>query len=228
MSSKSSSDVKGRASGSPLARGYRPRASTAEADPQAKPGAPAAGAAKPALLAHVCCGPDAIHAVAVLQADHEVTGFFYNPNIDPPEEYALRLAEAEKVERILGFRLVAGEYDRRRWEKAVRAFPGEPEKGRRCDICFAFRLERTARLAVEKGIPEFASIMTISPRKNAAAINRIGLRVAAKHGLRYLETDFKKKGGFEKSVELSRRHGLYRQDFCGCVYGRRPPKGVPR
>jgi len=185
-------------------------------------------AAKPALLAHVCCGPDAIYAVALLQADHEVTGLFYNPNIDPPEEYGRRLAEAEKVERILGFRLLAGDYDRPRWEKAVRAFAGEPEKGRRCDICAAIRLDRTARLALERGIPAFTTIMSVSPRKNAAAINRIGRRIAAKYGLRFLEADFKKKGGFEKSVELSRRCGLYRQNFCGCIHGRRLSKGAPR
>jgi predicted adenine nucleotide alpha hydrolase (AANH) superfamily ATPase len=193
MSSKNSSDVKGRASGT----------------------------AKPALLAHICCGPDAVYAVALLQADHEVTGFFYNPNIDPPEEYGRRLAEAEKVERILGFPLLAGDYDRSRWEKAVRAFGSEPEKGRRCDICCAVRLDRTARLAREAGLPAFTTIMTVSPRKKADTINRIGRRIAAKYGLRFLEADFKKKGGFEKSVDLSRRYGLYRQKDCGCVFGRR-------
>lgn len=179
------------------------------------------GAAKPALLVHVCCGPDAIYAVALLQADHEVTGFFYNPNIDPPDEYGRRLAEAEKVERILGFPLLTGDYDRPRWEIAVRAFGSEPEKGRRCDICYAFRLDRTARLAREAGIPAFTTIMSVSPRKKADAINRIGRRIAARHGLRFLEADFKKKGGFEKSVELSRRYCLYRQNSCGCVFGRR-------
>jgi predicted adenine nucleotide alpha hydrolase (AANH) superfamily ATPase len=184
--------------------------------------------AKPALLVHVCCGPDAIYAVALLQADHAVTGFFYNPNIDPPEEYDRRLGEAEKVERILDFPLLGGEYDRARWEKAVRAFGNEPEKGRRCDICCALRLDRTARRALEAGIPVFTTIMSISPWKKAEAINRIGRRLAAKYGLRFLEADFKKKGGFEKSVELSRRYGLYRQNFCGCAYGRRPSKGASR
>jgi predicted adenine nucleotide alpha hydrolase (AANH) superfamily ATPase len=184
-------------------------------------------AAKPALLAHICCGPDALYAVAVLQAEHEVRGFFYNPNIDPPEEFERRLVEAEKVRDILAFPLRVGEYDRARWDKAVRAFEAEPERGRRCDICYALRLDRTARLAKEAGIPAFTSVMSVSPRKKADVINRLGRRIAAKYGLRFVETDFKKKGGFEKSVELSRRAGLYRQNSCGCSHGRRP-KGAGR
>jgi predicted adenine nucleotide alpha hydrolase (AANH) superfamily ATPase len=200
MSSKNTIDVKGRAS----------------------------GAGKPALLAHICCGPDAIYAVALLQADHEVTGVFYNPNIDPREEYDRRLGEVLKVERILGFTLIAGDYDRPRWEKAVRAFRDEPERGRRCDVCAALRLDRTARLAREAGISAFTTIMSVSPRKKADAINRIGRRIGAKYGLRFLESDFKKKGGFQKSVELSRRYGLYRQSDCGCAFARRSSTGAPR
>lgn len=182
---------------------------------------------KPALLAHVCCGPDAIYAVALLQADHQVTGLFYNPNIDPPEEYERRRAEAGKVEGILDFPLLAGDYDRERWERAVRALHDEPEKGRRCDVCYALRLDRTARLAREAGFPRFTTIMSVSPWKKADAINRIGRGLAAKYGLRFLETDFKKNGGFQKSVELSRRFGLVRQNSCGCSFGRRT-KDAPR
>jgi len=184
-------------------------------------------AARPAILAHICCGPDAIYAVALLQTDYRVTGFFYNPNIDPSDEYDRRLAEARKVEGILDFPLRTGDYDRERWERAVRALRDEPEKGRRCDVCYALRLDRTARTAREAGFAQFTTIMSVSPWKKAAVINRIGRRLAAKYGLRFLEADFKKKGGFEKSVELSRRYGLYRQNSCGCAYGR-ASKGAPR
>lgn len=182
---------------------------------------------KPALLAHVCCGPDAVYAIGLLQAEYEVTGFFYNPNIDPFEEYERRRGEAEKVEGILGFPLLAGEYDRERWERAARAFRNEPEKGWRCDVCYALRLDRTARLARGGGFVRFTTVMTVSPWKKAGAINAIGRRLGAKYGLRFLEADFKKNGGFNKSVELSRRFGLYRQSDCGCSYGRDRKGGRP-
>ena len=183
--------------------------------------------AESALLAHVCCGPDAAYVIALLEGDHAVTGFFYNPNIDTAEEYGRRLVEARKVESILGFPLLIGDYDRVRWSRAVRAFENEPEKGRRCDICYALRLDRTARLARERGFPAFTTIMSVSPWKKADVLNRIGRRLGAKYGVRFLEADFKKKGGFEKSVEISRRYGLVRQSHCGCAFAR-PPAGAPR
>ena len=185
------------------------------------------GGARPALLAHICCGPDAVYVVGLLQAEYSVTGYFYNPNLFSSEEHARRLFETRKVESILSFPLLVGEYDSDGWGRAVRAFEDEPEKGRRCDVCYAFRLDRTARLAREMDFPLFATIMSVSPWKKAAILNRIGRRAAAKHGIRFLEADFKKKGGFEKSVALSRRYGLVRQDSCGCRYGRRPG-GAPR
>ena len=180
---------------------------------------------KPALLVHVCCAPDASYVVPLLSAEHDVTGFFYNPNIEPPAEYERRLSETRKLESLLGFPVEEGTYEPARWEAMTRMFAAEPEKGRRCAICYAMRLDRTARRAVERGYPAFATIMSISPWKDVRLMNRIGVRLARKYGLRFLEVDFKKKDGFGKSVAISRRLGLYRQDYCGCRYSLRLPAG---
>ncbi|MBM3293848.1 MAG: epoxyqueuosine reductase QueH [Candidatus Aminicenantes bacterium] len=174
------------------------------------------------MLAHVCCAPDALYVVALLQEDHAVTGLFDNPNIWPESEYALRLAEARKVERLLGFRLLEGPYEPAAWFAATRAYSDAPERGPRCRICYALRLERTARLARRMGISAFTTIMSVSPWKRADILNQIGRRLGRKHGLTFLEADFKKKNGFQRSVELSRAHGLYRQNYCGCRSSLRP------
>jgi predicted adenine nucleotide alpha hydrolase (AANH) superfamily ATPase len=168
---------------------------------------------KPGLLIHVCCAPDAAYVVPLLAPEYEVTGFFYNPNIDPDSEYLLRLEETRRVAPAAGFALEVGPY--------------EPEKGRRCAVCYALRLDRTARRAAGMGIPHFATVMSISPWKDAGMMNRIGSRLGRKYGLGFLEADFKKKDGFRKSVETSRRLGLYRQNYCGCRFSRRtgPPDG---
>jgi predicted adenine nucleotide alpha hydrolase (AANH) superfamily ATPase len=175
---------------------------------------------KPRILVHVCCAPDALYVFGVLQADYEVTGFFSNANIQPREEYDLRLEEAHKVALASGVRLIEDEYDPDGWMALTRKFKDEPEKGRRCDICYAARLARTADRAAREGFDAFATVMSLSPWKKAAVMNRIGRMFAARHGLAFLQADFKKKDGFKKSVELSRAHGLYRQDYCGCVYSR--------
>ena len=179
---------------------------------------------KPPILAHICCAPDASYVIPLLAADYEVSGFFYNPNIEPPEEYRRRLAETHKLESLLGIAFEEGAYDRDRWAAMTQVFEREPEKGRRCAICYAMRLDRTARRALERGIPAFTTIMSVSPWKDAGLMNRIGSRLGRKYGLRFLEADFKKKDGFRKSVEISRRLGLYRQNDCGCRFSRRPPR----
>lgn len=179
--------------------------------------------AKPPLLVHICCAPDAAYGVEVFQRDHAVTGYFHNPNIWPAEEYSLRLAETRKVEARLGFLLLEGLYDPSDWERRVAPWAAEPEKGRRCDVCYALRLDAAARKARELGLPAFATVLTVSPWKKADVINRIGSRLGRRHGLRFLAADLKKDGGFARSVEISRRFGLYRQNYCGCRYSRRSP-----
>jgi predicted adenine nucleotide alpha hydrolase (AANH) superfamily ATPase len=157
----------------------------------------------------------------LLKKDYDVTGYFYNPNIFPPEEYRLRLEEARKVAGIVSCRLIEGKYDNKRWLALTRKFAAEPEKGRRCHICYAWRLRQTAIEAREQGFEMFTTILSLSPWKRSDVINRIGKMFGRRHSLAFLEADFKKKGGFEKSVELSRRHHLYRQNYCGCPYSQR-------
>jgi predicted adenine nucleotide alpha hydrolase (AANH) superfamily ATPase len=175
---------------------------------------------KPRLLVHVCCAPDALFVFGVLKDGYDVTGFFSNSNIHPREEYDLRLDEARKVAHLSGVPLIEDDYDPAGWIALTAKFKDEPEKGRRCDVCYAARLARTAARAAREGFDAFATVMSLSPWKKAAVMNRIGRQFAARHGVAFLESDFKKKDGFKKSVDLSRAHGLYRQDYCGCAYSR--------
>jgi predicted adenine nucleotide alpha hydrolase (AANH) superfamily ATPase len=176
---------------------------------------------KPKIFVHVCCAPDALYVLNLLEKEYEVKGYFYNPNIHPKGEYDLRLQEARKVARFLNVPLIEGEYDPERWFGMTRKFSSEPEKGRRCDICFALRLENTAALAAERNIDVFTTVMSLSPWKKAEVLNRIGRMWAARNKISYLEANFKKKDGFRKSVFMSDSFGLYRQNYCGCEYSRR-------
>ncbi len=182
---------------------------------------------KPKILVHICCAPDAAYVIGLLRDGHEVTGFFSNSNIQPAGEYSLRLEEARRVAGLLGVRLIEDEYDPSLWTKVTLKFKDEPEKGRRCDVCYAFRLARTARAASRLGFDRFTTIMSLSPWKKAAALNRIGRMLGRRHGVEFMESDFKKKDGFRKSVALSKELNLYRQDYCGCLYSRRSGKETP-
>lgn len=175
---------------------------------------------KPRILVHVCCAPDALYVFGVLKDVYEVTGFFSNSNIQPREEYDLRLDEARKVALDSGVGLIEDDYDPEGWTALTLKFKDEPEKGRRCDVCYAARLGRTAARAAGEGFDAFTTVMSLSPWKKAAVLNRMGRQFAARHRVAFLEADFKKKDGFKKSVDLSRAHGLYRQDYCGCVTSR--------
>jgi len=170
------------------------------------------------MLVHICCAPDALYVMDVLGKDYDVRGYFYNTNIHPREEFILRLKEAQKVAARLGFELVEGPYDDSRWHAMTANFADEPEKGRRCDICYAIRLQQTARKGAELGMDLYATVMSLSPWKKADVMNRIGKMFGRRFGIDFLEANFKKKNGFKKSVELSKRHKLYRQSYCGCIY----------
>jgi predicted adenine nucleotide alpha hydrolase (AANH) superfamily ATPase len=176
---------------------------------------------KPRMLVHICCAPDALFVMGLLRSDYEVEGFFYNPNIHPHEEYILRLEETRKVAKTLDFKLIEGPYDDTRWFETTKKFKEEPEKGRRCDVCYAMRLERTAEKAAELGFDGFTTVMSLSPWKKADVMNRIGRMFGHRFKIEFLEANFKKKDGFKKSTELSQKHGLYRQNYCGCVYSQR-------
>jgi predicted adenine nucleotide alpha hydrolase (AANH) superfamily ATPase len=157
----------------------------------------------------------------LLMKDYDVSGFFCNPNIHPEEEYRLRLAETQKVAQTLGFDLIEDEYDSKNWFELTKKFKTEPEKGRRCDVCYAMRLDRTARKAAQDGFDMFTTVMSLSPWKKSKVMNRIGRMFAKRHGIDFFAADFKKKDGFKKSVDLSKEHRIYRQDYCGCLYSKR-------
>jgi predicted adenine nucleotide alpha hydrolase (AANH) superfamily ATPase len=170
------------------------------------------------VLLHVCCAPCATHCIRVLRESHDVTLFFSNSNIDPPDEYLKRLAEARNLASRTGLALIEDAYDHALWLERVRGMEHEPERGARCLACFAFSLERTARSAREHGLALFTTTLSVSPHKDSAAIFRVGQALGP-----FLAADFKKQDGFRRSVELSRQMGLYRQGYCGCEFSRARP-----
>ncbi len=173
---------------------------------------------KPKMLVHICCAPDALYVLSLLKDRYELSGYFYNPNIHPGQEYSVRLEEARKSAAGLKVPLIEEVYDEERWFKLTRKFKDEPEKGRRCDVCYALRLERTARKAAQLGFEAFTTVMSLSPWKKADVLNRLGRMFGRRHKVHFLEADFKKKNGFRQSVKLSKAHGFYRQNYCGCLY----------
>lgn len=179
---------------------------------------------KQRMLVHICCAPDALYVIELLHKDYDVSGFFYNPNIHPRSEFYKRLEETRKVAQILKFKLIEGIYDDNRWFKITEKFKDEPEKGKRCDVCYAIRLESTAQRAAESGFDIFTTVMSLSPWKKASVMNRMGRMFANKYKIDFLEANFKKQNGFRKSVELSKNHRLYRQNYCGCLYSIRKKK----
>ena len=170
------------------------------------------------LLLHVCCAPCAAQVVSELHDDFALTGFFYNPNIHPEQEYRLRLSEFRRYALSSGLEIIEGQYDKPEWFRAAAGYEDEPEGGERCRICFSKRIEKTASAAKEMGYCFFATTLTIGPAKSADVINEIGEGAGKKYGLQFLSADFKKRDGFRKSCELSRKYNLYRQNYCGCVF----------
>ena len=173
------------------------------------------------LLLHICCAPDATHSFLVLKERYKVSGYFYNPNIHPEREYRKRLEETKKLSGKYGFKLYEGRYDTKNWFKKIKGLEEKPEGGKRCEICYRIRLEQTARFAKKEGFDGFTTTLTISPHKPTGLISEMGKEIGQKYGVTFLKEDFKKKGGFKKSVELSKDIGLYRQVYCGCECSRR-------
>ncbi|MCK5329449.1 MAG: epoxyqueuosine reductase QueH, partial [Candidatus Latescibacteria bacterium] len=175
---------------------------------------------KPTLLLHICCAPCATYVVRTLRERFDVVGYFCNPNIHPEEEYALRLREMKRYAEEIGLRMIVAEDETDRWYEATRGTEQEPEGGERCAICYRFRMERAACFAREHGIFHFATTLTISPHKKAAVIHPIGRELADLYGAAFYEADFKKRNGFKISCRMSREAGLYRQDYCGCIFSK--------
>jgi predicted adenine nucleotide alpha hydrolase (AANH) superfamily ATPase len=171
---------------------------------------------KKQLLLHICCAPCATHAVEEMKRIYAVTGFFSNSNIAPEKEYHRRLAEAQRVAAACDIPLVEDDYDHASWLEAIRGLELEPEKGKRCAVCFHYNLSRAATYAHEHAFDLFTTTLTISPHKRSQTIFEIGRELGP-----FLEADFKKRNGFKKSIEKSTAMGLYRQDYCGCEFSRR-------
>lgn len=177
---------------------------------------------KPSLLLHSCCAPCTTHVYNVLKDEYEVAVFFYNPNIQPEDEYRKREEEIKRLAAVECFEIIIGPRDEPGWLDAIKGYEEEPEGGERCRLCFRHRLEKTAAEAVRLyNIELFTTTLTVSPHKNAIMINEEGLRATDKFDIDFLEADFKKQNGFKKSVELSKKYGFFRQNYCGCEFSRR-------
>ena len=179
----------------------------------------------PTLFLHSCCAPCSSYCLEYLSKYFQITVFYYNPNIFPSEEYEDRVNEQERLIRELNeggvlhpIRLVKGTYRPEEFYEAVKGLEKEPEGGARCTECFKLRLYESARLAKEGGFDYFTTTLTISPLKDAERLNQIGEEAGERLGVRFLNSDFKKKNGYKRSIEMSKEHDLYRQDYCGCVY----------
>ena len=179
------------------------------------------GAREKRLLLHSCCAPCSSHCLSELSPQIGVTVFYYNPNLDCAEEYEKRKREQLRFLRETGLAdFLDCDYAPEDYLTAVRGLEEEKEGGARCAVCFRLRLERTAREAKARGFDCFATTLTVSPLKNAKLINTIGFAVAEEVGVKYLPSDFKKRGGYLHSVKLSEEYGLYRQDYCGCAFSK--------
>ncbi len=181
----------------------------------------------PTLLLHACCAPCSSYVLEYLAEYFHITVFFYNPNITEAAEYHKRVEEEKRLIRELPVKypvsFIEGAYEPERFVAEVKGLEQVPEGGARCEKCFALRLAETAKLAQEKAFDYFTTSLTISPLKNASLLNEVGEAAAAEycHGTTaFLNSDFKKKNGYKRSVELSEIYGLYRQDYCGCVYSK--------
>ncbi len=178
----------------------------------------------PRLLLHSCCAPCSSYVLEYLSPYFEIFDFFYNPNIAPEDEYRFRSGELARLISEMKFQhsvhFLEGPYDPERFYEISRGLETVPEGGERCRKCFSLRLEEAAREAAERKCDYFATTLTISPLKNAEEINRIGQEISERYGVTYLPSDFKKRDGYKRSLELSRMYDLYRQNYCGCVFSR--------
>lgn len=182
------------------------------------------GDTKPELLLHSCCAPCSSYVLEYLNKYFNITVLYYNPNIYPEEEYFHRKEEQKrfisekKWENPIKF--MDCDFESEIFYNSVKGLESEKEGGKRCEVCFNLRLDKTAELAKKNGFEYFCTTLSISPLKNAEVLNKIGEELSEKHGIKYLPSDFKKKNGYKRSIELSKEFSLYRQDYCGCVYSR--------
>jgi len=179
---------------------------------------------KPKLLLHVCCAPCSSHVLELLNEQYDITAYFYNPNITEKEEYDKRLRELNRFVSEAPFAKTVvvedGGYEESLFFDATKGMEQEPERGSRCYVCYELRLRQAAKYAKVYGFDLFTTTLSISPHKNAAWLNEIGERVGKEYGIEHLYSDFKKKDGYKRSIELSKEYDLYRQNYCGCVFSK--------
>ena len=179
----------------------------------------------PTLLLHTCCAPCSSAVIERLSRDFKITVFYYNPNIEPVEEYIKR--KNEEIRFIKEYPstnkldIINCDYDNDKFLAIAKGLEDEPERGKRCLKCYDLRMEYTARKARKLGYDYFATTLTLSPLKDSQVLNRIGYAINKKVGISYLPSDFKKQNGYKKSIELSKEYNLYRQNFCGCKYSKK-------
>lgn len=180
---------------------------------------------RPRLLLHSCCGPCSSYVLEYLSVYFDITVLYFNPCIAPDSEYELRLGEQSRLIEVLNaggadIKLISDYYGHGGFLYAVKGLEAEPEGGARCAVCIGMRIERAARLAAESGYDWFCTTLSVSPRKDTPGINRLGAEMEKRFGVKWLPSDFKKRGGYQRSTELSREYGLYRQRYCGCEFSR--------
>ncbi len=182
----------------------------------------------PTLLLHSCCAPCSSYVLEYLSNYFETTIFYYNPNIYPESEYTKRILEQQTLITKMKTRhpvtFMAGNYDRDRFYEMAKGLEHLKEGGERCFRCYELRLRESAEVAKKCGLDYFTTTLSISPLKNAAKLNEIGIRLSREYGVEYLPSDFKKKNGYKRSIELSKKYGLYRQDYCGCEFSVAVPR----
>lgn len=180
---------------------------------------------RPKLLIHSCCAPCSSYILEYLSKFFEITIFYYNPNIFPEEEYGRRVEEQQRFIQTMPLHsevhFIQGKYDPEEYYRQVNGLEEEAEGGSRCFVCYELRLKEAAKWASANGFDFFTTTLSISPYKNSDKLNEIGVKLEKEYGVTYLPSDFKKKNGYKRSIELSKEYDLYRQDYCGCVYSKR-------
>ena len=180
----------------------------------------ALGPERPRLLLHSCCGPCSSYVLEYLTQYFDITLLFYGPNIQPREEYELRLAHQRSVLERIPVKIMECDYDGEAFDAIAAGYEAEPEGGARCTRCFALRIEETAKRASEGGFDYYCTTLSVSPHKDAHRINALGEAFGERWRVKWLPSDFKKRGGYQRSIALSKEWGLYRQDYCGCLYSK--------
>lgn len=179
---------------------------------------------KKTILLHSCCGPCSSACIDRLKEYFDITVIYYNPNIEPLDEYIHRKKEQIRLLKEWNIKFMDSDYDNDVWKEKTKYLSEELEGGKRCSVCFGIRLKYTAKKALEEGFDYFGTTLTVSPHKNSQLINKIGGSIGENLGIKFLYSDFKKKEGYKKSIEFSKQYNLYRQDYCGCLYSKEGKK----